>query len=77
MPSTARVLVIELVMPERVRNGERPHAYLIDLEMLTMTNGGRERTEKEFADLFRSAGLSLAEVIPTASRLTVLVGEIA
>jgi len=40
--------------------------------MLAMTEGGTERTEKEFAELFRSAGLALKAVHPTASPVSVV-----
>ncbi|UQA60525.1 ArsR family transcriptional regulator [Polyangium aurulentum] len=34
-----------------------------DLEMLIVTNGGRERTQAEFADLFEKAGFSFTQTI--------------
>jgi len=37
----------------------------MDLVMLVLTDGGRERTELEFRDLFARAGLRLARVLPT------------
>jgi hypothetical protein len=40
----------------------------MDINMLAMT-GGRERTEKEFADIFDRAGLRLTQVVPTHSPL--------
>ena len=33
--------------------------------MMVLTDGGRERTEPEFRDLFARAGLRLARVLPT------------
>jgi hypothetical protein len=33
--------------------------------MLVLTDGGRERTEREFRDLFARADLRLARVVPT------------
>jgi hypothetical protein len=32
----------------------------LDLEMLAISTNGRERTEREFADLLAKAGLALA-----------------
>ena len=40
---------------------------LLDLEMLVMTDGGRERSEVEYRALLRQAGFELERVIPTAS----------
>jgi hypothetical protein len=62
MPDHARLLVCEKVIPP----GNQPNAAkTMDLVMLALTDGGRERTEQEFRDLFARAGLRLAQVIPT------------
>jgi hypothetical protein len=45
---------------------------LIDLEMLHATQGGRERTREEFAQLVASAGLKLNRVVETKSLFVVL-----
>jgi ubiquinone/menaquinone biosynthesis C-methylase UbiE len=53
-----RVLVVEsLLLPGNVRDGAR----LIDLEMLVLTGGGRERSKPEFRQLLAAAGLRLLE----------------
>jgi ubiquinone/menaquinone biosynthesis C-methylase UbiE len=53
-----RVLVVEaLLLPGNVRDGAR----LMDLEMLALTGGGRERSKPEFRRLLSSAGLQLSE----------------
>jgi hypothetical protein len=39
--------------------------------MLTVP-GGKERTEKEYAELFSKAGFSLTGVVPTASPVSVV-----
>jgi hypothetical protein len=69
MTPDGRVLVVEQVMtPPGV-----PHmAKMIDIEMLVMTEGGRERTEPEFAALFARAGLKLVRVVPTPSPVAVI-----
>jgi SAM-dependent methyltransferase len=60
-----KVLVLESVIPE----SDLPHpGKLMDINMLAMT-GGRERTEAEFAALFRRAGLRLSAVVHTQSPL--------
>ena len=60
MSPQGRVLVVELLLPERVAEGG---GFLGDMMMLVET-GGRERTEQEFASLFAAAGLALTEVTP-------------
>ena len=64
-----RILVVEQVIPP---HGVPSLAKLIDVEMLVMTQGGYERTEAEFAELFGRAGLRLARVVPTESPVGVL-----
>jgi SAM-dependent methyltransferase len=60
-----KVLVLESVIPD----SDQPHpGKLMDINMLAMT-GGRERTEAEFAELFRRAGLKLSRVVHTQSPL--------
>jgi hypothetical protein len=63
MKPGSRLLVIEAVIPE----GNAPHpGKFMDINMLAMT-GGRERTEKEFKELFGKAGLKLSKIIQTHS----------
>lgn len=64
MPSYARLIVCEKILPA---GNERSVAKTMDLVMLVLTDGGRERTEQEFADLFAKADLRLARIIPTQS----------
>lgn len=69
MDPAGRVLVIETVMPE----GQEPHpAKFMDVNMLAMTEGGTERTEREFTTLFESAGLILEAIHPTQSPVSVI-----
>jgi O-methyltransferase domain len=69
MAPGGRVLVLEMVVPPP---GVPSFVRLIDLEMLTVSSNGKERTEREFADLFAKARLSLARVVPTRSPYSVL-----
>jgi hypothetical protein len=41
----------------------------IDLQMLVLSHGGRERTESEFRNLLSKAGLAITRIIPTLSPL--------
>jgi hypothetical protein len=66
---TGKLLVIEMVIPP----GNQPFfGKLLDLEMLVLTPGGKERTEAEYRALFRRAGFELARVVPTQSPVSVL-----
>lgn len=68
MRADGRVLLVEMV----VAPGNEPHpGKILDLEML-VSPGGKERTEAEYAALFRGAGLRLARVVPTKSPFSVI-----
>jgi len=69
MRPEGRVLVVETVIP----SGNGPcFGKWLDLMMLVV--GGRERTREQYADLFSTAGLELARVLPTAHEVSVLEG---
>lgn len=71
MKPTARLIVIESVIPEgpAFNLGKRT-----DLQMLVCV-GGRERTETEYRALLSGAGFNLQEVVGTASPLSLLVAK--
>ena len=61
VPQNGRVIVVDAVVPE----GDEPDfSKFFDLNMLVMT-GGKERTEREFAELFAAADLKLVRVVST------------
>jgi hypothetical protein len=64
----AKIVVIEMVLPERVSPSP---VHLMDLNMLVML-GGRERAEPEFASLFDRAGLRFERAIPTRGLFSLL-----
>jgi hypothetical protein len=64
MPLTARLLVVERVLPDHVSvSSADRQATLMDLNML-VTAGGRERTSEEFHALLGAAGFVLADITP-------------
>jgi hypothetical protein len=63
------VLLYEMVVPE---DSSPSPAKVLDIEMLTVTSGGRERTATEFSELFASAGLQLERIVPTAGPMCIL-----
>jgi O-methyltransferase domain len=69
MNEKGRVLVVDNVIPP----GNDPSwGKLVDIQMLVI--GGRERTKKEFAGIFRQAGLKLARVVATKCPLSIVEG---
>lgn len=71
MPRDGRVLLVEAVLPD----GPEPHfGKLLDIEMLAMTQGGRERTAAEFRELLGRSGFTLTRIVPTKSPACVIEG---
>ena len=62
MRTDARIIVVELVLPG---GDEDFFGKWLDLHMLVMAPGGRERTLAEYEALFKSAGFALSTVIQT------------
>ncbi|MBV9700619.1 MAG: hypothetical protein JO078_10910 [Candidatus Eremiobacteraeota bacterium] len=56
MGNDSRLLIIDRVLSDQPNVAE-PMGYLVDMTMLAMTPGGRERTEGQFRALLASAGL--------------------
>jgi hypothetical protein len=48
---------------------------MLDLEMLVITEGGRERTEAEFAELLAAGGFELTRVLPTQGPMSIIEGR--
>ena len=72
MKSTARLLLVETVIPE----GDEPHpGKLVDFVMLTAL-GGQERTAEEYERLLDEAGFVLRRIVPTASPMSVVEGTV-
>jgi SAM-dependent methyltransferase len=64
-----KVLIVDPVVPP----GNLPHyGKLLDLEMLTLTPRGRERTKAEYTKLLRGAGFRLSRVVATKSPLSIV-----
>jgi len=64
MGASARLLIIDMVLPEQP-TPEGAIGYLVDMTMLAVTPGGRERTQGEFQKLLESAEFELTRVIRT------------
>jgi len=65
----ARLLLMEAVLKP---GNEADFMKTIDLEMLVMTNGGRERTAKEFEALVTRAGFTLSRIVQTSGPVQII-----
>jgi hypothetical protein len=67
-PKTAKVLLVEMVIPP----GDSPFfGKLLDLNMLVVL-GGRERTEAEYRDLLSAGGFQLTRIVATPALASVV-----
>ncbi len=66
-----RVLIAEIVLP--AGNEPSPGKWL-DLTMLVMTHGGRERTESEYRNLLVRADFKQTRVVPTEGAIALVEG---
>ena len=72
MAPEAKLLLVERVIPPRIENSEAMRVLVVsDLHMMVM-NGGRERTEAQYGELFAAAGLNLTRVISTGGAMSVV-----
>ncbi|WP_051795021.1 methyltransferase [Kibdelosporangium aridum] len=62
MGTTGTLLLIEPVVPAVTGPDTRIETVLSDLNMLVMTAGGKERTERQFRELLAAAGFILVSV---------------
>jgi hypothetical protein len=69
LPKDGRVLICEMVVGDEP--GPTP-AKMLDIEMLVMTVGGKERSEAEFGALFAASGLRFNRIVPTARPVSVI-----
>ena len=72
LPKDGKVLVCDMVVSDDP--GPTP-AKLLDIEMLVMTVGGKERTEEEYRKLYESCGFRLTRIVPTKVEVSVIEGR--
>ncbi|HZO31347.1 MAG TPA: methyltransferase [Chloroflexota bacterium] len=69
MRPSARLLIVELVIPP----GNTPaDGKLLDLQMMVLFAGGRERTPDEYRALLAAGGFRVTRVIPTPSQMSLI-----
>ena len=71
MGEQERLLVIDLVIPP---GNESFAGKFMDINMLVLCPGGRERTEVEYDELFKAAGFKLTKIVPTESDVSIIEG---
>jgi SAM-dependent methyltransferase len=75
MAPGAKLLLVEGVYPQRIDQSLTSRgAAANDVNMLVCT-GGRQRSEREFRDLYAAAGFRLTRIVPTPARVAVIEGE--
>ena len=71
MADNGRVLVVEQVIPP----GNDPFiGKFLDVNMLVMCPGGKERTSEEFRILFAKSGFNMTKIVPTQGIVSVVEG---
>jgi hypothetical protein len=69
MPENSKLLLFETIIPP----GNEPFfGKFLDINMLVMTTGGRERTEAEYQTLLQASGFQLNRIISTPSPLSII-----
>jgi len=63
MASNSTLILIETPLPQLAV--EQPAAIRMDLHMLALFEGGRERTMAEYSELLDAAGLRFVQTVPT------------
>ncbi|BAZ84003.1 methyltransferase [Dolichospermum compactum] len=72
MAAHSKVLVVESVIP----SGNEPFpGKFMDVNMLVMCTGGKERTAEEFFNIFKKAQLELVRIVPTRGMVSVVEGQ--
>ncbi|MGI0482157.1 methyltransferase [Geminocystis sp. CENA526] len=69
MDNNSKILVMEMIVSDRNLPSA---AKMLDLNMLVMCQGGKERTKEEFEQLFTQADLTLNNVIYTPEDICIL-----
>jgi hypothetical protein len=69
MKTGGKILVVEIVVPA----GNDP-SFAKWMDLMMVTYGGKERSEKQYRELFAQAGLQLTRVVPTRAGISVVEG---
>ena len=65
-------MIVERVLPETAEMGRAVDSYLLDLEMLVNTPGGRERSKSEFGEILKAAGFGTPRLVQTTTATSIV-----
>jgi len=72
MGATSRLLIIEHILaPDNAPSW----GQMLDVQMLVLNPGGKERTQHEFEGLLQSAGLAISEIVPTKAVTSLIIAR--
>jgi hypothetical protein len=66
---TARLLIVEMVLPD---DGSPHPGFFMDINMMVLNHGGRERTRAEYGELLDRAGFRLNRSVPTLGPASII-----
>ncbi|KAK5662736.1 hypothetical protein OQA88_6143 [Cercophora sp. LCS_1] len=69
MGPDSRLIITDMLIPEKVEVGQLKDLYWLDFNLMSMS--GKEKTLKEFNEIFDAAGLELVKVWPSGIGATV------
>jgi len=69
MEPGGKVLIVEIVVPA----GNDP-SFAKWMDLMMVTYGGKERSEKQYRELFSAAGLQLTRIVPTRAGISIIEG---
>jgi hypothetical protein len=72
MPDSGRLLLVELVLPDRLDASASHRAIVHDDLAMMLGPGGRERNEHEFRKLLQCSGFALAGIKPIGPEFSIL-----
>ena len=67
MKPRGKILIVEIVVPA----GNDP-SFAKWMDLMMVTYGGKERSEKQYQELFGAAGLRLTQIVPTRAGISVI-----
>jgi hypothetical protein len=70
MGPDSRLIICDMLVPERVEIDGPMELYWLDFSLMTIS--GKEKTLKEFNDIFDAVGLELVKVYPSGIGKTVM-----
>ncbi|KAJ5162062.1 hypothetical protein N7492_007454 [Penicillium capsulatum] len=66
MAPDSRLVICDMLVPDKVEVGEPANIYWLDLSLLAI--GGKERTKDEFLDILNRVGLELVRIYPAKAK---------